>query len=229
MSASTAASASRAAFPLIRHISLPVSRFLCRLPVTPNQVTTLSLLCSLGAAWCFARPGDEGPAVGAVLFFAFYLLDNCDGEIARAKGLTSRFGHYYDTFVDWVGHAALFVGLGLGVAAERGSAWWLWFGVAAAFGATINYALGLAEALQAAPGAAPAAGEQAPPPPRPDRTRPLEAFGFFLRELTRADFCFIVVALVLVDQTAFLLPAAAIGAQAYWLASFIEGIRGHHV
>lgn len=227
MSATTVAGATPSAFPLIRHFSVPVSRFLIRMPVTPNQVTTGSLVCALSAAWCFATPGDDTQSLGALLFFAFYLLDNCDGEIARAKGLSSRFGQYYDTFVDWLGHAALFLGLASGVAAERHSDWWLWFGAAAALGATVNYGIGLAADLQAEARHAEDAARE--PPPRPTLAEPLAAFGFFLRELSRADFCFILILLALVDQTWLLLPAAAVGAQAYWLASFIEGIRDHHV
>jgi phosphatidylglycerophosphate synthase len=199
------------------------------LPVTPNQVTTVSLACALAAAWCFAQPGDESPAIGALLFFAFYVLDNCDGEIARAKGLSSRFGQFYDTFVDWLGHATLFLGLGAGVAAERHSDWWLWFGAIAAAGASINYAIGLAGDLRAKPESGATANSADAPPPRPTLAEPLAAFGFFLRELTRADFCFILIVLALIDQTWLLLPAAAVGAQAYWMASFIDGIRRHHV
>jgi phosphatidylglycerophosphate synthase len=227
MTVTTIAAGSRSAFPLIRHFSVPVSRLLLRLPVTPNQITTGSLVCSLAAAWCFSTSQDELQPLGALLFFAFYVLDNCDGEVARAKGLCSRFGHFYDTFVDWLGHAALFLGLAGGVASEWHSDWWLWFGAAAALGATINYALGVAEDLRGSGGSGDAPPSE--PPPRPTLAQPLAAAGFFLRELTRADFCFILMVLALIDQTWILLPAAAVGAQVYWLASFIEGIRGHHV
>jgi len=212
------------AFPLVRHLSVPLSRALVRLPVTPNQITSLSLACALGGAWCFADPGYGLQLTGALLFLAFYVLDNCDGEIARAKGLSTRFGLYYDTFVDWVGHAALFVGLGAGAAASWGSRWWFWLGVAGAAGGTINYFLGLAMDLKAG-----GAKDTASAPPRTGKPRLIDTLGYVLRELTRADFCFILLVLALAGWAWALLPAAALGAQAYWLAAFIKGVREHHV
>ncbi|MCK6453731.1 MAG: CDP-alcohol phosphatidyltransferase family protein [Alphaproteobacteria bacterium] len=214
------------AFPLVRHVSVPLSRVLARLPVTPNQITTVSLAAALGAAWCFADPGYGAQLAGALLFLAFYVLDNCDGEIARAKGLSTRFGLYYDTFVDWIGHAALFVGLGIGAAALWDAAWWFWLGVAGAAGGTVNYFLGLAMDLSAG-GAKDTAS--APPPERTAPPRLIDTLGYVLRELTRADFCFILLALALAGWAWALLPAAALGAQAYWLAAFIKGVREHHV
>ncbi|MBT5959763.1 MAG: CDP-alcohol phosphatidyltransferase family protein, partial [Nitrospina sp.] len=36
--------------------------------------------------------------LGAFLFLICYVLDNCDGEIARIKDMRSIFGMRYDTF-----------------------------------------------------------------------------------------------------------------------------------
>ncbi|MGQ0674941.1 MAG: CDP-alcohol phosphatidyltransferase family protein [Rhodospirillales bacterium] len=214
------------AFPLVRHVSVRLSRLLVRLPVTPNQITTVSLACALGGAWCFADPSRLAQAAGGLLFLAFYVLDNCDGEIARAKGLGTRFGLYYDTFVDWVGHAALFLGLGLGAQAAWGSPWWFWFGVAGAAGGTINYFLGLWMDLRAG-GATDTAS--APLVSRAEPARLVDTLGYVFRELTRADFCFILLALALMGWSWALLPPAAIGAQVYWCMAFIKGVREHHV
>ncbi len=52
---------------------------------------------------------------------------------------------------------------------------------------------------------------------------------FALRELSRADFCFIVLALSLFDASWVLLPAGAIGAQAYWMAAFVKRAREVHI
>lgn len=213
-------------FPLVRHLSARLSRVLVKFPVTPNQITTISLVCALTGAWAFAYPGRGGQILGAFLFLVFYVLDNCDGEIARAKRLSTRFGLYYDTFVDWVGHAALFYCLGVGAAAYWASGWWYWMGAAAAAGGTINYCVGLAMDLRAG-GAKDTAA--APPPVRETPPRLVDTLGYVLRELSRADFCFILLALALFGWSWALLPAAAIGAQVYWLAAFIEGVREHHV
>jgi len=217
--------APRRLFPLVRHLSVRVSRRLMRLPVTPNQITTVSLACALAGAWCFAYPGRGAQIAGGLLIAAYYVLDNCDGEIARAKGLGSRFGHHYDTFVDWVGHAALFLGLGLGAEAAWGSRWWFWLGAAGAAGGTINYFLGVFLDLR---GGAKDRMD-APAPPRAEPKRLLDTLGYAFLELARADFCFILLALALAGWSWAVLPPAAVGAQVYWAAAFIRGVREHHV
>lgn len=155
-----------------------------------------------------------------------YVLDNCDGEIARLRNLSSRFGAWFETVADWLVHAALFLGLGLGVRTATGEAEWLWLGVAAAGGATINYRLGLC--LDARVGEASGPANDGLRGPDGDCSFKDRAI-FFLRELSRADFCFLFLALSLVQLTWVLLPAAAVGAQVYWLAQFMDGARNYHV
>jgi phosphatidylglycerophosphate synthase len=212
-------------FPFSRHLAKPLLAVLMRLPVTPNQVTAASLACGLGAGACFAFPGHEG--AGAALLIACYLLDNCDGDIARAKGLSSRFGHYFDSVNDWLVDSAFFAGLGVGTATTTGDRLWLWLGLAAAAGATISYFLELAHDLRQAR----AAGDS-PEAPALNEDLPVgwkEATVYAFRELTRADFCFIVLALVLSDMLWVLLPLGAIGAQIYWATSLMVGWRRFHV
>ena len=52
---------------------------------------------------------------------------------------------------------------------------------------------------------------------------------YFLRELSRADFCFLVLFLALFGGLWVLLPAGAIGAQIYWMTQFVRGARQFHV
>jgi len=76
-----------------------------------------------------------------MFFFLSYLLDNCDGEVARARDQTSIFGYYLDSFVDWIVHAVFFLCLGFGEYTRSDEILWLGFGVAASLGATINYGI----------------------------------------------------------------------------------------
>jgi phosphatidylglycerophosphate synthase len=55
--------------------------------------------------------------VGAAIFQAFSILDGCDGEIARAKNLESKFGERLDYFCDFA--ASLLYVLALGVGLHR--------------------------------------------------------------------------------------------------------------
>lgn len=63
--------------------------------------------------FCFGT--KAGFILGAVFFELFYILDNCDGEVARAKGLSTRFGSWLDTLVDYCVHVAAFGGIAFGI------------------------------------------------------------------------------------------------------------------
>ncbi len=58
---------------------------------------------------------------------------------------------------------------------------------------------------------------------------PAQWIAFVLRELFRADFCFIVLILAVVGATEILLPLAAVGAHIYWMTRFIKGVKEFHV
>lgn len=210
-------------FPIIRHLSRPASRVLARMPVTPNQITALSLLCGLLAVVLLTQTGFRAALLGGVAFCACYVLDNADGEIARLKNSHTEFGARFDTFVDWLVHALVFPALGYRIYASTGQGFWLLPGAVATLGATLNYVIGLIEdrrSLGVETDAIPAASKI---------TNPLERVAFVFRELLRADFCFILLALCLLGLDWLLVLTGAIGAQAYWLAGFVKGVRRHHV
>jgi phosphatidylglycerophosphate synthase len=219
------------ALPLIRHLSRPLTPVLARLPVTANQITTAAFALGLAAAYAAAFGTWESTVAAGVLLVGCYVLDNCDGEIARLKNQCSTFGMHYDSFVDWVVHTAFFAALGVGVAADTGERLWLWLGLAAAFGGTLNYGLGFIIAARrrvavdpAQDGAGPAATNSFH---TPQNAKEWMLFAF--RELSRADFCFIVLVLALLDGAWILLPAGAVGAQVYWATLLIRRARQFHV
>ena len=220
-----------ALFPLVRHISNAVSTGLVRTPVTPNQITAASILLGLASAAVLLLDTREGDIACGVLLTISYVLDNCDGDVARAKKLSSKFGAFFDTFGDWLVHAVLFACLGVAAYERTGTILWLWCGIAASAGSTINYAIGLINDLRA---------DAAPPPDfnpadegefkRPAQTDSVGKWlAFAFRELARADFCFIVLVLAAFDWLAYLLPFAAIGSQVYWIMFFIVRNERYHV
>lgn len=211
-------------FPLIRHLSTRVTPTLLRLPVSANLVTTASLLTGLTACWYFTLGTWGDSLIGAGLFVICYILDNCDGEVARARNQCSRFGEKYDTFVDWVVHSLFFASLGFGVTSQTGAQVWLWLGLFGALGGTINYAVGVYLDMKDAAVAATRLESDEPHTPG----SALQWVAFVLRELSRADFCVIVAGLALFDVTWILLPTAALGAHAYWMAAFVKGARNFH-
>jgi phosphatidylglycerophosphate synthase len=210
--------------PLVRHISWRVTRVLVRLPVTPNQITLVAMVAGLGCNWLLTYGAHDVNVAAALLLVACYVLDHCDGDIARLKKLHSEFGMRFDSFVDWIVNATFFVCLGYAEMVRTGDQVWLWLGAAGTAGGTINYLIGfyldarhgVSESVTAEPGT---------PQMRGWGDRVLFAF----RELSRADFCFIVLVLAVIDQLWLLVPAGAIGAQVYWMTAFVKRAREYHV
>jgi phosphatidylglycerophosphate synthase len=109
--------------------------------VTPNQVTAVTLLLALGAGPLFAVGAAPAIHWAAGLFVLARFLDHFDGELARLTGQTSRFGYYFDYVTGGLSHAALFAGMGWGLAAGPLGGWALALGLAGC--ATALLAMGL--------------------------------------------------------------------------------------
>ena len=213
--------------PLTRHLSYLLTLLLVKLPVTPNQVTSLSLAAGLTGAWCFSLGTMNADVIGGLLLIACYTLDNCDGEIARLKSLSSKWGAQFDDIADWLVDGAFFAGLGYGVSAATGEAFWLWLGLAAAAGATIDYVIDLIFHFKAKRDPVAHTREQTAKGGRkPEDAKDWLIYVF--HKLSRADFCVIVFGLALLDVTWVLLPLGAVGAQAYWVTDLFQRARGWH-
>ncbi len=218
-------------FPLVRHLSYRVTPVLARTPASANQITFLSMVLGLACNWTMMTGNYALAVFGGVLLVLCYILDNCDGEIARIKDQCSAFGMRFDSFVDWVVHASFFPALGFGVAASTGEDFWAWLGWIAGAGSTINYGVGFLleyRDRKRGKGTDDPTGRAAAVEARLPETW-LEWLTFAFRELTRADFCFIVLGLALFDVTWVLLPFGAIGAQVYWASQFLRSAREFHV
>lgn len=105
-------------FSFNRAIAVRVSDVLVKTPLTPNQVTTLSLLTGFASAAMMARGTRRGLLLGALLLQIAFILDNCDGEIARRKNLRSKFGMWYDFIADFFVDCAVWTGLCAGALAQ---------------------------------------------------------------------------------------------------------------
>ena len=94
-----------------RPVSLRISRRLTRLPVTPDQISLVSFLCSLIAAGLFALGGYPALLGGGILAQFASIIDGCDGEVARLKYCESDFGGWFDAVLDRYADAFLLFGL----------------------------------------------------------------------------------------------------------------------
>jgi phosphatidylglycerophosphate synthase len=124
-----------------RKISGAISRKLLKTPVTPNQITVFVTLLGVGAGYLMAQRGYAAKVGGSLLFLLTSILDGCDGEIARAKKMTSRLGGWLDLWGDNVVHVAVFYGLGLGLMRDTGQEVYLKLGWAAVWGTLISATL----------------------------------------------------------------------------------------
>lgn len=105
-----------------------IARWCARRGLTPNQVTTASLVTALIAAGCAAtgtRPGFV--AAGLLLIFSF-VLDCTDGQLARYSLQYSTLGAWLDATFDRAKEYAYYAGLALGAARGGDDVWALALG-----------------------------------------------------------------------------------------------------
>jgi len=97
---------------LYRPVSFPLTRLLVWTPITPNQISYLvAVLVAIGC-WITARASFGDAILGTVIVLAASYVDCCDGEVARVKLLSSRFGAWIDTVVDELSSVGYMVALG---------------------------------------------------------------------------------------------------------------------
>jgi len=217
-------------FPLARQIGYYLSLLLVRLPVSANQVTFVSMIVGLVGCWLFTYGELIWNIYGALLLVLSYALDYCDGVIARLKNQSSAYGAAFDDFVDWLVDTSIFAGLGYGAWAADGNIWWLWLGLIAAAGSTVDYGIDMVrlnrfdQARAATDKAVTQELADAPAPveePEADKTFGQKLF-YILHTLSRAEFCSIILILSAFDVVWVLLPFGAIGAQAFWLGDLFR-------
>ncbi|MFJ4682126.1 DUF5941 domain-containing protein [Streptomyces sp. NPDC088789] len=105
-----------------------VARWCARRGLTPNQVTTASLLTALIAAGCAATGTRGGYVAAGVLLIASFVLDCADGQLARYSLQYSTLGAWLDATFDRAKEYAYYAGLALGAARGGDDVWALALG-----------------------------------------------------------------------------------------------------
>ncbi len=118
-------------------------RPLARTPITPNQLTIVTLLLALAAAALFAVGDKTAANWAAGLFILARFMDHVDGELARMTGKTSRLGYYLDYVAGALSYGGLFLGIGIGARESFLGEWAIVLGLAAASGAVLSMFLNL--------------------------------------------------------------------------------------
>lgn len=96
-------------------IAEKIVKYLIKTSVTPNQVTTFSLLLAAFAAVFFSFGIYFFSVIGSILFIFSKFLDHVDGQLARELKKESKFGWYYDSFVDTATYVLMFIGISAGI------------------------------------------------------------------------------------------------------------------
>jgi len=112
-----------------RPISLFFSRYLLRTPLTPNQVTYISLLSGLISPFFLVKGTYFGLMLGTFFYHFASVLDGCDGEVARLKMMESTGGEWVDTIIDNLTHILFVGGLSYGLFIYLDRIWPLFLGV----------------------------------------------------------------------------------------------------
>jgi phosphatidylglycerophosphate synthase len=185
--------------------------WLIRLGLHAHQVTALSLLAGWGAGWAFAQGNPVGFFVGAGLFCLANLLDECDGQVARARGQASGLGSWFDTVTGSLVHMIVFFGVGLGLSRSTGNPMWIALGVWTALGVFVSTAMfvGMQVWARGRP------GWIHPDPPHGMESRPLDR----LKLALRADFPWVVWLTIPWGGLRWVLWGALAGTFLFWIPS----------
>ena len=104
-------------------------RILYPTPITPNQITFLSLVLGLLSAGFYVSGKPDALVWGAVFLYGKVILDNVDGNLARARGVSSRFGRFLDSLTDFLVTVLVYIGATFYLVQETGDIglWYLGF------------------------------------------------------------------------------------------------------
>ncbi len=194
-----------------RRISQTISGALLAHPVSPNVMTTVSFAIGLTGAGLLATTDYTLRVIGAALFVFATIVDGCDGEIARAKFLESSFGKNYDTAVDIVVNAAVFLGIGAGTWRELG-------GIADVQAAALALVAGGVLAM------ASVESVRRFSPPRASSSHTLTRARVWLEWFATVEWCYLVLGLALLGQLPFFFFGAAVGANVFAVIYLVLGV-----
>ena len=194
-----------------RHFSRPVTRVLARTRVAPNAVTLVGIGLGALGGLLFALPGGTALLAAVLCLLASGVLDCSDGELARLCFAESRLGHWLDVSGDTIVHVCLLGGIaGRIAAAGQRPEWWVLVALAA----------GVAGALVVITWSDQSEAR---------RTRvPGWENGLLdnvLSPLSTRDWYVFVVAFTIAGRLEWLVPAAAVGAQVFWVVGLLALVR----
>jgi CDP-diacylglycerol--glycerol-3-phosphate 3-phosphatidyltransferase len=95
--------------PAFARLFSPIVQGLARTPVTPNMITVAGTVGVCAASLWLLPIGELFP--GAFIATCFVFTDMLDGQLARIKGNSGKYGAFLDSTMDRFGDAAVFGGI----------------------------------------------------------------------------------------------------------------------
>jgi CDP-diacylglycerol--glycerol-3-phosphate 3-phosphatidyltransferase len=95
--------------PAFARLFNPIVQGLARTPVTPNMITVAGTVGVSAASLWLLPIGELFP--GAFIATCFVFTDMLDGQLARIKGNSGKYGAFLDSTMDRFGDAAVFGGI----------------------------------------------------------------------------------------------------------------------
>ena len=88
-----------------------VVRMLYTTPITPNHITFLSLVFGLLSFGFYVSNRPDALMWGGLFLYGKVFLDNVDGNLARVRGTSSRFGRFLDSLTDFAITVLVYIGV----------------------------------------------------------------------------------------------------------------------
>jgi|TARA_B100000787_G_scaffold19947_1_gene13706 hypothetical protein len=98
---------------LYRPISIYITYIFLKLSISANFVTLLSILITFLGSFFLLNGGMVNLTIGFFCFWLFYLLDFCDGEIARYNNANSLTGHFFELIAHYIVNILFFLSIGI--------------------------------------------------------------------------------------------------------------------
>ncbi|MCK0440519.1 CDP-alcohol phosphatidyltransferase family protein [Gordonia alkaliphila] len=108
---------------VVSKVTDPIGRFLLRMGLTPDAMTILGTVVTVAAAIGLFSQGHL--FIGALVCWAFVMVDMIDGAMARARGGGTRFGSVLDATCDRIADGAIFGALAYWAAVAEPHSWLL--------------------------------------------------------------------------------------------------------
>lgn len=99
-------------YKIFRKISIYLSYLFVKLNLSPNLISTIWLFILLTAAYLFSINEN---IIGGLLLLLHFVIDCCDGEVARVTKRTSNSGSMYEQLIHWSTNLILIGGISIGL------------------------------------------------------------------------------------------------------------------